>query len=55
MAKIWRNQIIEGKKTFDRVPLTWKNQVKALLKADVKNGVITAEQYEEYVGEPYDL
>ncbi len=53
MAKIWRNRIIAGTRTYAEVPLTWKNQVKALLRMDVHNGVITREQYEEYVGEPY--
>lgn len=53
MAKIWRNQIIDGKKTFDRVPWTWQREVKALLREDVRNDVITASEYEDIVGEPY--
>lgn len=54
MAKIWRNRIIAGTRTYEEVPLTWKAQVKALLKQDVVNGVITKERYEEIVSEPYD-
>lgn len=53
MAKIWRNRIIAGTRTFDEVPATWKEQVKVLLRVDVKNGVITAKQYEDITGEPY--
>ena len=53
MAKIWRNRIIAETRTYAEVPLTWKAQVKALLKEAVHDGTITAEKYEEYVGEPY--
>lgn len=53
MAKIWRNRIIEETRTFNEVPQTWKAQVKKLLWLDVRNNVITAEQYERYTGEPY--
>ena len=53
MAKIWRNRIIARTRTFDEVPIAWKQQVKMLLRADVKSGVITVQEYEELVGEPY--
>lgn len=53
MARIWRNRIIAGTRAFDEVPWTWKKEVQNLLKLDVKNGVITAQEYEEIVGEPY--
>lgn len=59
MAKIWRNRIIGGTRTFEEVPLTWKAQVKELLRQDVANGTYTyagpatPEWYEEVVGEPY--
>ena len=53
MAKIWRNRIIAGTRTFDEVPSTWKNAVKELLKEDVEDGVLTEEEYEEIVGEAY--
>ena len=55
MAKIWRNRIIAQTRTFDEVPMTWKNQVKSLLRVDVRDGVITADEYEEITGEPYNL
>ncbi len=53
MSKIWRNRIIAGDQLYENCPLKYKVQVKELLRADVENGVITEEQYEEFVGEPY--
>ena len=53
MAKIWRNRIIAGDQLYENCPARYQSQVKALLRQDVENGVITAEQYEEFVGEPY--
>ena len=54
MAKIWRNQIIAGNKTFAECPQRYKAGVLALLRADVENGTITAEQFEELTGQPYE-
>ena len=54
MAKIWRNRIIAGTQSYDNCPLKYKDAVKALLRQDVENGVITREQYKEYVHEDYD-
>ena len=54
MAKIWRNRIIAGTRSFEEVPHTWKEQVRDLLRADVENNVITAEEYETITGEPYN-
>lgn len=53
MAKIWRNRIIAGDKQYTSCPAVYKNAVKALLKEDVVNGVITASDYERFTGEPY--
>lgn len=53
MAKIWRNRIIAGDKTYASCPDRYKVAVLALLKADVTSGTITAERYEELTGEPY--
>ena len=53
IAKIWRNCIIAETKTFAEVPNAWKEDVKALLREDVLNGVITSAKYEEYIGEPF--
>lgn len=54
MAKIWRNRIIAGDQQFSDCPARYRTQVLALLRADVENGVITAEQFEELTGQPYD-
>ena len=54
MAKIWRNRILAGTRTYAEVPLTWKAGTKEFLRNDVVNGLITAEKYEELVGEPYE-
>jgi len=54
MAKIWRNRIIAGTQLYENCPDRYKDAVKALLRQDVENGVITAEQYKEITGEDYD-
>lgn len=54
MAKIWRNRIIAGDQQFSDCPARYRNQVLALLRADVENGVITAEEFTELTGQPYD-
>jgi hypothetical protein len=48
----WR-LIKAGKRTFDSVPDTMKDQVKELAKTDVENGVITREEYKDYIGEEF--
>lgn len=45
MAKIWRNRIIAGTKTFEECPARYQSNVKALIEEDMMNGVITQEQY----------
>ena len=54
MAKIYYDRIIAGTRTFTQVPRTWKAGVKTLFRQAVENGEITAEEYEEYIGEPYE-
>lgn len=54
MAKIWRNRIIAGDKQYKNCPATYKAAVKALLKQDVEDGVITGQEYEDYTGEAYE-
>lgn len=54
MAKIWRNRIIAGDKTYAECPQRYKAQVLALLRQDVENGVITADEFEELTGQPYN-
>ena len=53
MPKIWRNRIIAGDKLFSDCPERYRDNVRELLKYDVADGTITAEQYEEYTGEKY--
>lgn len=53
MAKIWHKRILAGTQIFDDCPLKYKADVKAMFIEDVQNGVISAEQYEEIIGEPY--
>ena len=48
----WR-RIKDGARTFESVPASVKDDVRTLAQADVQEGVITAEQYEQYIGEPY--
>lgn len=54
MPKIWRNRIIAGDKTFEKCPSIYKSSVKALLRQDVEDGVISSEEFEEFVGERYE-
>lgn len=53
MSKIWRNRIIAGDKSFAACPTVYKAGVKALLKQDVENGVITEADYKKFTGEKY--
>ena len=48
----WRS-IKRGTRTFESVPASVKDDVCTLAKADVANGTITAEEYEQYIGEAY--
>lgn len=48
----WR-RIKDGARTYDSVPETVKEDVRTLARQDVADGVITPEQYEEFIGEPY--
>lgn len=54
MAKIWRNRIIAGDQRYSDCPAKYRAQVLTLLRADVENSVITAEQFEELTGQPYN-
>ena len=48
----WR-AIKRGSRTFESIPSEVKDDVRALAAGDVKNGVITPEAYEQYIGEEY--
>ena len=50
----WRS-IKRGTRTFESIPASVTADVRTLAKADVQEGVISAEQYEQYIGEPYPV
>ena len=50
----WRS-IKRGTRIFESIPASVKDDVRTLAQADVKEGVITAEQYEQYIGEHYPV
>ena len=54
MSKIWRNRIEAGDQLFENCPARYKSQVLELMRQDVEDGVITAEQFEDLTGEPYN-
>lgn len=51
-ASYWR-LIKKGIRTYESVPSVIRDIVKTLAKADVKDGVISAEDYANYIGEEY--
>lgn len=51
-ASYWR-LIKKGIRTYESVPSVIRDIVKTLAKADVKDGIITAEEYLGYIGEEY--
>jgi hypothetical protein len=53
MAKIWRNCLEHGTQKFEDCPVRYKNQVRILLKQDVKDQIIRAEDYKTITGEEY--
>lgn len=54
MNRIWANRLEAGTKTWDECPASRKTAVDAILRQDVADGKITAEQYEEITGNPYE-
>ena len=48
----WRS-IKRGSRTFESIPASVKEDVRTLARADVESGEITAEEYEQYIGEEY--
>lgn len=54
MAMIWRNCLERGSQEFSKCPVRYKNQVRILLKRDVKDQIIRVEDYEKITGEKYE-
>lgn len=48
----WRS-IKRETRTYDSVPASVREDVRTLALEDAASGVITAEEYEHYIGEPY--
>lgn len=48
----WR-RIKDGARTFESVPASVKDDVRTLAQTDVRNQVITAEEYKGFIGEDY--
>jgi hypothetical protein len=48
----WRT-IKRGARTYDSIPASVQEDVKALARADVESGEITEEEYQTYIGEAY--
>lgn len=48
----WRS-IKRGTRTIDSVPASVQDDVRTLAQTDVENGVITAEEYKQFIGEEY--
>ena len=53
MAKIYWNSIKRGR-DFASIPENMKDAVKLLAAQDVVDGVISAEDYEKFIGEQYN-
>lgn len=53
IEKTYAALIVAGRKEYINVPLQIKDSVKLVLQEYVVDEVITAEQYEVFVGEPY--
>lgn len=49
----WR-RIKDGARTFESVPAGVKEDVLVLAKTDVENGVITPEEYKDFIGKAYE-
>ena len=54
MARIWKRRIEDGTQQFGKCPTRYKNQVRELLKQDVKDQIIRVEDYEKITGEKYE-
>ena len=53
MARIWKRRIEDGTQKFEKCPTRYKNQVRILLKKDVKDEIIRAKDYKAITGEDY--
>lgn len=54
IAKVYWRTVQRGARSFASVPLNVQQDVQVLAMQDVARGAITAEQYQQYIGKPYD-
>lgn len=55
MARIWANRLEAGTQTWDKVPMSRREAVKAVMRQDVEENRITAVQYLEITGDVYEV
>ena len=53
MAKIYWRTIKRGARTFNDVPSNLQEEVRAIAKQEVVDGIISAEDYKTFIGEDY--
>ena len=53
IAYIYWRRIKAGTRTYDKVPAQVREDVKLVAQTEVAQGVITADEYQEWVGEAY--
>lgn len=51
MNEIWANRLAAGTQTWEKVPASRKETVKAILAQRVKDGQISADRYTEITGD----
>ena len=53
MAKIYWRTIKRGARTFNDVPANLQEEVRAIAKQEVVDGIISVEDYKTFIGEDY--
>lgn len=53
IASVYWRTIKRDVRTFDSVPPNLKADIRILAEKDVENNLITLEEYEDFIGEPY--
>lgn len=53
IAKVYWRTIKRGARDFLKVPLNLRSDIRMLAETEVRNGIITTIEYEDWIGEPY--
>ncbi len=53
IANVYWRTIKRGTRAFQNAPLNIQSDIRVLAEKDVEDNVITAEEYEQFIGEPY--